>query len=225
MKKIAVLIVSVFVCGLILFAFVPGLIGATVETEINENDGAGWARFNYKEGPAIYDIRITTGADSVTVRAGTTQYGPLSENTILYADSNATIYLYSGVIYLDNNGAGQLLGSDISIKRTASAFRIADNENVYTFDAPAWAYIPIRGGDYASFDNSVILDHLNGSILASCDAGYIANATYTTVHYNMGSPAVLIRLIPLMFLIGLAVYFINKVNNRDKTDYNGGWKK
>ena len=460
MNKTPLLIITVFISGLILFAFVPGLISATVETETLANEGGGWARFKYVDGSATYDIKITATSDSVAIRGGTTQTGPLMDNTILYADSNLCVYLYGGVPYLagadwrDLGGESwhyygtDIQGGEIEVKRNSSGVRIVDNDdNVYSFEAPAWAYVPIKNGPFAFYPNGsevirndpaplasvgtlagvgayngavsvpnlltlnadvgddyisgVQWDHINtrtlrgategdfttadgwgydldgnnaiivnyarenmeetvdyngacieipaevdghpvkvvgggnvpifdinmlnytfsipdgvlsigayafadnwtvkgvitipasvqsigyyafyqcgisgvivmGDTVPNADAfntspiygvlnfgsydwagtvtswyeapmfypdyltrvipvsdhidaiGYIGAVSYTDVHYNMGSPAVLIRLIPLMFLIGLAVFFINKVNNRSETEIRGGWKK
>lgn len=42
--------------------------------------------------------------------------------------------------------------------------------------------------------------------------------------FNMGGLGVIIALIPVIFLIGIVIYFIHKVNNRDEF-INGGWRK
>lgn len=53
--------------------------------------------------------------------------------------------------------------------------------------------------------------------------GFIANENYTYQASRTGTIAMLFWLIPLVFLIGLAIFFINRINNHNQM--SGGWRK
>ena len=75
--------------------------------------------------------------------------------------------------------------------------------------------------EYARNSYGLGADSVSDNITAD---GFIANAEYSYKAQRTGVISTLFWLIPLIFLIGLAMYFINRINNRENT-LNGGWRK
>ena len=90
----------------------------------------------------------------------------------------------------------------------------------------AYASTPIRevlnvgDAEYTTTSYGLSADSVSDQITAY---GFIANEHYTYSAQRTGTIATLFWLLPLIFLIGLAVYFIHRINNHN--EIIGGWKK
>lgn len=180
--RFAVVILTVFISAIILFAFIPGFISATVDVKTYQNEGAGWLHFNYNNGGRTYDISITSDGDNVTINQYDPYTGP-ADDMIVYADSNAVIVLQDGELYLIGSGL-HYLGDSATVKRNNAGVRITDGEdNAFTYGAPAWAYVPNKGGAYAFYPNDTPIERNEPHPLASAGmfAGIGAYNEYVTV--------------------------------------------
>lgn len=90
----------------------------------------------------------------------------------------------------------------------------------------AYASTPIRevlnvsDAEYTTTSYGLSADSVSDQITAY---GFIANEHYTYSAQRTGTIAALFWLLPLIFLIGLAVYFIHRINNHN--EIIGGWKR
>ena len=145
------LVVSLMVMGLLAAGVaLPLVAGITSETVSVSNEGAGWVRMAYGEG-VDYDVTITN--DGTTVTAATLS-GAADTDTILYADSAASVMCVNGslvCLYQDGTETKRAeLGANVTIQSTAGAVTISDGTTTVNV-SPEWAYYPSATGKYSSF--------------------------------------------------------------------------
>lgn len=145
------LVVSLMVMGLLAAGVaLPLIAGITMETVSVSNEGAGWVRMAYGEG-ADYDVTITN--DGTTVTAATLS-GAADTDTILYADSAASVMCVNGslvCLYQDGTETKRAeLGANVTIQSTGGDVTISDGTTTVNV-SPEWAYYPDAEGAYSCF--------------------------------------------------------------------------
>lgn len=165
--------VSLFAGG-----FLPIIADASTTTETITNEGAGWLRMNYMENNSDYSVNVSLSDDTLTVGA---QSGEASD-MIVYADSDSSVVLVDGSMYLINSSGSTELPDSFSIERSSGAVSV---NNVQTSENVSYAYVPRSGGNYAYFDAEGMAPlHRSGEALATM--GTFAGLTVTNNYSPYG---------------------------------------
>lgn len=178
--RYTVLIVTVIVSAIILFALIPTLGIATEETRTGDNEGASDLRFNLAYNKS-YTRTYKIVDDSLTITGGPEDISQPVFNGIVYADSNITIMEGGARFYLIGEGYASpapSLGQWFTIKNNNNGVTIAPGYGAtvgtLNLSKPTWAYIPAIDGGYAYFDNGaeVVLTDSTQRAIAGLYAGW-----------------------------------------------------
>lgn len=158
---------TALIAGLILFAFLPNFISVAYDSEVRENENAGWVRFNYSTNFSA-SIEYTIEESVLTIGGSAPQSGAV-EDTIIWSDSYLCVYIKDGTPRYVGSNSGTVstgtLSDNFTITKGANDTRITDGVDTYYFTKAIWAYIPNANGKFASF--------------VSGEDSHIDNAAYT----------------------------------------------
>lgn len=151
-EKIGKIVMTILFAAIgitIVTSMIGPLFSVTYTDEQRENDDAGWIRLAYtKEGKNItYDI-----GNTITISGDDSQSG--SGNSILWADSNITVFVRNGIaqyIGKTTDTVSGTLSNSFSISRNNIRTVINDNGETYTFTSSRYAMVPDADGVYSSF--------------------------------------------------------------------------
>ena len=164
MNRIATILVCIMVAGCIIGASLPIFDSLTASSDSVHNEGAGWVRFDLNtNASATYtvDVVIDEDNDTFTISTNGTDnqtYDPegvLDFETIIYADSNLSVWVdsdYMHIMGLVDGAPFYIEGwGSLTLTRTAEGVTFGDDDYNVTFDAPTWAYVPWSTGSYGFF--------------------------------------------------------------------------
>ena len=149
------------------------------------NEGAGWIRFAYDSNENTgYTLSINSSNLTITNNTDTQTPSGDSGSTILYADSNSSVWADSGTIRVlgKSNGSSEYwtASADLTITRDSNGVNITDGINDTTYDSPSWAYIPISTGTYGFFQNGTAVGD-SGKPMASVGGGNAGIYAYNDI--------------------------------------------
>lgn len=183
-KHIAMVIVFAIVGIVLVVNLVPALYSVTYKDVERDNDNAGWIRLTYSKGNKDVTISID---DEIIISGGDSQSG--EGDTILWADSNLTVFVKDGTAqYIGrNNGtlAGEL-GNNFTISRNNIRTQILDGNDTYLFPSSQYAMMPDANGEYTSFlngddtrmDNQKTTNYYVGGLMGITAYNNINNSPY-----------------------------------------------
>ena len=150
-KSMVVFVISIFVCIIMVGSVLMPVMDSMTHTESAPNEGASWARFG--KSTSVENLNVSYDMDStITITNGTDVQSGESQNMILYAASNAAIYLDdTDIVMLTADGVTTLAG-DFTVAYDSVNDKVVVNDgSSYDLATPSWAYIPQSKGDYATF--------------------------------------------------------------------------
>ena len=161
------------------------IIAESTSDNHQTNEGAGWIRFAYDSNEnTSYTISINSSNLTITNNTDTQTPSGDSGNTILYADSNSSVWADSGTIRVlgKSNGSSEYwtASADLTITRDSNGVNITDGTNDTTYDSPSWAYIPISTGTYGFFQNGTAVGD-SGKPMASVGGGNAGIYAYNDI--------------------------------------------
>lgn len=170
--RYAVVVITVIVSAIILFALMPVIGVANTETRTADNEGASDLKFSLEKGKSF--TRSYSLSDSMlTVTGGTENITVLMHDMIVYADEHLSILSKGYRFYLIADGytsPAPSIGQMFTIKNDSSGTRITPgfgaDVGVLNFAKPSWAYIPNMDGGYAYFQNGTEVTLTEGSVEA-----------------------------------------------------------
>lgn len=164
-KRFALVLITVIVSSIILFALIPTIGIATEETRTADNEGASELRFNLIGG-RTFERNYRIVDDSITIAGGGDDITVNRAEIAVYSDSNLSIMCKGSRFYLiasDHSEPAPSLGQWFTIKRTSGGLTITPGFDATTgalsFPGPTWAYVPAVNGPYAYFtaDHETVL--------------------------------------------------------------------
>lgn len=187
--RFGIIILSVILSGIILFAFVPSLFASTISVTTETNEGAGPLHFNYNSRAVSYEIQIDVVGDELVIGGSAPQRIPI-QDTIIYADTHTGVWMQDGILYLGGEKWAQLDDS-VRIVRNGSGVTVTSGEVSYSLPAPSWCYVPNNNGGYAFFPNGTEIHRDQPTPLASAGrfAGVSAYNGYVSVPYVLSLDA------------------------------------
>ena len=216
-KYLGVVIGAVVAIMLVGGLLMPIIDNASPQKETVPAEGAYGPDIMYSDTPtvnlsrSILIVAYEERWDRLTITVdglGTVYNGARSEfpnKIILYADSNATVYLDGNYLHISNynDGAAVLLDSSgLSVKsRSTGEYRYGPSSGYVTADAPTYCYIVYDNGDYANFegDNPPSMDTPTVSVAGM----YIGPRM--TIGEKPGATAPIYLAIPVVLLASLLV--------------------
>lgn len=161
MNRTLTILVCIMVAGVVVGASLPIFDSLTASSESVENEGAGWVRFALdKNVGTTYTLSYTEDENGFYIDNGTDRQtyddsSTLGFDTILYADSNLSVWVDGAIhilgtnegnpVYLEGNGA-------FTIVRDADGVTVTpEGEESLAFGVPTWSYIPVSTGNYGFF--------------------------------------------------------------------------
>ena len=191
-KRFAIVLITVIVSSIILFALIPTIGIATEETATADNEGASDLRFNLVANKSF--TRTYRASDNLVITGGPEEItAPISDG-IVYADDNITILEAGYRFYLIGEGytsPAPSLGQWFTIKNNNGiTITPGFGATVGTLNLvkPTWAYIPAVNGAYAYFDNGAEVTLTEGTqrAIAGLYAGWGAYNDTFDITTNWG---------------------------------------
>lgn len=203
MNKTLTILVSIMVAGVVVGASLPIFDSLTASSESVHNDGAGWVRFALdRNAGTTYSLSYTSDDDGFYIDNGTDRQtyddsSTVNFDTILYADSNLSVWVDGAIHILGTNEGNPfyLEGSgDFTIVRDADGVTVTpDGADPLTFGVPTWSYIPVSTGNYgfflaADFDSDLgngVKNYPSDMPLAVVGGGFAGVYAYNDIYrYN-----------------------------------------
>ena len=131
-----------------------------------------------------------------------------------FADFGHNLTIPQNVGYIGYNAFEGCNFSSLAVESSAAPLTSA-----YA-STPIQQVLNVGDAEYTTTSYGLSADSVSDQITAY---GFIANEHYTYTAQRTGTIATLFWLLPLIFLIGLAVYFIHRINNHN--EIIGGWKR
>lgn len=161
MNRTLTVLVCIMVAGVVVGASLPIFDSLTASSESVHNEGAGWVRFALdRNAGTTYSLSYTSDDDGFYIDNGTDRQtyddsSTVNFDTILYADSNLSVWVDGAIHILGTNEGNPvyLEGNDaITIVRDAEGVTISsEGTDLASFGVPTWAYIPVSTGNYGFF--------------------------------------------------------------------------
>ena len=196
MNQTLTIMVSLIVAGVVFAASLPVLEAVTSSEEGVHNDGAGWVRFDLnRTANAEYTINIVIDEvlDTFSIANGTdTQTydneGSLDFETILYADSNVSVWSDNTAIRIlgSSNGSPFYMEGwgNLDIVRTSEGVSIGYDDFFVSYGVPTWAYVPVSTGSYGFFMNGTEVVTYPGDMPIAAVGGGFAGVYAYDNHYR-----------------------------------------
>ena len=203
MNKTLTILVCIMVAGVVVGASLPIFDSLTASSESVHNDGAGWVRFALdRNADTTYSLSYTEDENGFYIDNGTDRQtyddsSTVDFNTILYADSNLSVW-HDGTMHILGTNEGNpiyLEGSGaVTIVRDAEGVTVtSDGSDPVTFGVPTWSYIPVSTGNYgfflaADFDSELgngVKNYPSDMPLAVVGGGNVGVYAYNNIYtYN-----------------------------------------
>ena len=203
MNKTLTILVCIMVAGVVVGASLPIFDSLTASSESVHNEGAGWVRFALdRNAGTTYSLSYTEDENGFYIDNGTDRQtyddsSTVNFDTILYADSNLSVWVDGAIhilgtnegnpVYLEGNGA-------LTIVRDAEGVTVTpDGMDPVTFGVPTWSYIPVSTGNYGFFLAADLDDELGNGVknypsdmpLAVVGGGFAGVYAYNDIYrYN-----------------------------------------
>lgn len=138
----------------------PVISDVSTDYESVDNEGSSWIRMVYQTSPVDFDVDFSVDNGTVEISDGAgSQSG--SGDTILYADSNMSVWIQDGSVHLLGKNATSTISGTLSdgfsISGDSEGVTVSDGPDgglgVYVFPVPAYQFIPAEGGRYGFFPN------------------------------------------------------------------------
>ena len=192
MNKIVVSIVALLVAVVVFTASLPIFASVSMETVSAENEGGGELRYILVDSHRQFSISLDEENGVLTVTNGTDKQTITESDNFLYADSNFSILVTSDTIYLFGTGSdSQIVSTNldipVTVARVDGGVSVTDGVNTYSFGTPAYAYVPLSTGGYASYPNGSEVT-LDSSVKDAFIGGYANTTAYNgmnTGNYNL----------------------------------------
>lgn len=196
---ISVLVVVVLV-GSVMVPIINDSATGGVEYEDN-SDWDGWVRFDLNVSPtATYHLGMWQDEDGIYVDnitsnsldrqiyddSATAEY-----ETIMYADTNTVIWSFDDTFNAMGkvNGSFETISGNIfDVIRSADGVTITTATDAITFDAPAWAYVPLSTGAYGFYfyDEGRGVEHPANAPVAAFGGGNVGVYAYNDIYTYEG---------------------------------------
>lgn len=171
--RYAVVVITVIVSAIILFALMPVIGVANTETRTADNEGASDLKFSLEKGKSFTRSYRMTLDSVIEITGGTEDITVLNTEKIVYADENLAIFSSGFRFYLIAEGytsPAPSIGQWFTIKNDASGIKITPgfgaDTGALTFPKPNWVYLPNMDGGYAYFHNGTEVTLTEGSVEA-----------------------------------------------------------
>ena len=171
--RYAVVVITVIVSAIILFALMPVIGVANTETRTADNEGASDLKFSLEKGKSFTRSYRMTLDSVIEITGGTENITVLNTEKIVYADENLAIFSSGFRFYLIAEGytsPAPSIGQWFTIKNDASGIKITPgfgaDTGALTFPKPNWVYLPNMDGGYAYFHNGTEVTLTEGSVEA-----------------------------------------------------------
>ena len=189
--RYAVIVVTVIVSAIILFALIPIVGVANSETRTADNDGASDLKFSLEKGKSFTRSYTITGDSTIEITGGTEDITVLNSEKMVYADNNIAIMSSGARFYIIADGCtspAPSIGQWFKIKNGSGGIEITPGYGAtvgtLTFAKPTWCYLPNMDGGYAYFSNGTEVNLTEGS--AEAVAGmYGGWGAYNRVAYDL----------------------------------------
>ena len=203
MNKTLTILVCIMVAGVVVGASLPIFDSLTASSESVHNEGAGWVRFALdRNAGTTYSLSYTEDENGFYIDNGTDRQtyddsSTVGFDTILYADSNLSVWVDGAIHILGTNEGNPfyLEGSGaLTIVRDADGVTVTpDGLDPVTFGVPTWSYIPVSTGNYGFFLASDLDNELGNGVknypsdmpLAVVGGGFAGVYAYNDIYrYN-----------------------------------------
>lgn len=203
MNKTLTILVCIMVAGVVVGASLPIFDSLTASSESVHNEGAGWVRFALdRNADTTYSVSYTEDENGFYIDNGTDRQtyddsSTVNFDTILYADSNLSVWVDGSMHILGTNEGNPfyLEGSGaLTIVRDADGVTVTpDGLDPVTFGVPTWSYIPVSTGNYgffyaADFDSELgngVKNYPSDMPLAVVGGGFAGVYAYNDIYrYN-----------------------------------------
>ena len=138
----------------------PVIQDVSTDYESVDNEGSSWIRMVYQTSPVDFDVDFSVDNGTVEISDGAgSQSG--SGDTILYADSNMSVWIQDGSVHLLGKTATSTISGTLSdgfsVSGDSEGVTVSDGPDgglgVYVFPVPTYQFIPAEGGRYGFFPN------------------------------------------------------------------------
>ena len=171
--RFAVIIVTVIVSALILFAVMPIVGVANTESREGTNDGASDLTFSLEKNRTFTRSYKITLDGTIEITGGSEDITVVNKEKMVYADNNLAIVSSGFRFYVIADGyltPSPSIGQWFTIKNNSSGLTITPGfgatVGTLTFPKPTWCYLPNADGEYAYFENGTMVTLTESSVEA-----------------------------------------------------------